>query len=117
MFLRTQCPSGDDVDYSVIATAGPRNFTIIRARVITSAVGLFIIVVETLYLFSLVTPTRAPYLPRTPDPMMSDIRGDGPATSENELSKRRKQAESVSFLFRASTGGRTPDGPIAFTVI
>lgn len=59
-----------------------------------------------------------PYPRGTVPAAMSDTRGDGPATSENELLlKRRKQTASVSFLFRGSTGGRTPDGPIVFTVI
>lgn len=90
--FRSRRPSDDDV----VAMAGPRNFTIIRAPRYHSR--------RRLYLFSLSYPYPSDRL--TADHPVSNTRGDGPATSENEL-KYRKQTESIIiillFLFSVST--------------
>jgi hypothetical protein len=54
--------AGVDVDYNIITTAGPRNYTIVRARYHQHRrrhiIIIIIIIVEMLYLFLLFIPTR-----------------------------------------------------------
>jgi len=116
--FRSRRPSGDgdgddddDDDDVVAAKAGPRNFTIIRAPRYHSR--------RRFYLFSLSYPYPSDKL--AADHPVSNTRGDGPATSENEL-KHRKQTESIIiillFLFSVSTAGRrTPDDAIVVLIV
>ncbi|CAH1736083.1 unnamed protein product [Aphis gossypii] len=117
--FRSRRPSGDgdddNDDVVVAAKAGPRNLTIIRAPRYHSRRR------RRLYLFSLSYPYPSDKL--AADHPVSNTRGDGPATSENEL-KYRKQTESIIiillFLFSVFTAGRrTPDDAtiVVFIVI
>lgn len=106
------CRPSDDDDDDVVAMAGPRNFTIIRAPRYHSR--------RRLYLFSLPYPYPSDKL--TADHPVSNTRGDGPATSENEL-KYRKQTECVIiillFLFSVCPPPRrrTPDDAIVVFIV